>query len=68
MSYDLSAIVSNFQIYGHFPGAEPYGSGYINNTIEVKTGLLSLLNLKTYFQRSSYPLLYINRWRTLNDN
>ena len=32
MRYDLAAIVSNFQIYGHFLGAEPYGSGHINDT------------------------------------
>lgn len=32
MSYDLAAIVRNFQIYGHFLGAEPYGSGHINDT------------------------------------
>lgn len=32
MRHDLRAIASEFQIYGHFLSAEPYGTGHINDT------------------------------------
>ena len=35
MKHDLRAIARQFQIYGEFLGAEPYGSGHINDTYRV---------------------------------
>lgn len=32
MKHDVSAVASAFQIYGDFLGAEPYGTGHINDT------------------------------------
>jgi Ser/Thr protein kinase RdoA (MazF antagonist) len=32
LKYDVSAVASTFQIYGHFLNAEPYGTGHINDT------------------------------------
>ncbi len=32
MQHDLHAVARQFQIYGEFVGAEPYGSGHINDT------------------------------------
>ncbi len=34
-NYDLRTIASHFQILGNFIGAEPYGSGHINDTYSV---------------------------------
>jgi hypothetical protein len=32
LKHDVRAIARHFQIYGEFTGAEPYGSGHINDT------------------------------------